>query len=82
MAKQTGLGHRLLVGGIDISGDVTVLDEITGSMEELECTGISKSARERLGGVRDGGRGCRQDGGLHDRAAGRPGAGEEEVPAG
>ncbi|MGD9749787.1 MAG: hypothetical protein AB7W59_02210 [Acidimicrobiia bacterium] len=54
MAKQTGLGHRLLVGGVDISGDVTTLDEIAGSLEGLECTGIDKSARERLGGVRDG----------------------------
>jgi hypothetical protein len=54
VAKTSGLGHRLLVGGVDISGDVTALDEITGSMEELDCTGISKSARERLGGLRDG----------------------------
>lgn len=54
MAKQTGLGHRLLVGGLDISGDVTALDEITGSMDELKTTGINKSAHERLGGVRDG----------------------------
>jgi len=54
VAKVTGLGHRLLVGGLDISGDVTAMDEITGSMDELDCTGISKFARERLGGVRDG----------------------------
>lgn len=54
MAKITGMGHRLLCAGVDISGDITALDEITGSMEELDCTGISKSARERLGGLRDG----------------------------
>jgi len=43
-----------LISGINVSGDITAVDEITGSMEELGCTGIDKSARERLGGVRDG----------------------------
>lgn len=54
MAKMTGLGHRLFVGGVDISGDTTAVDEITGSLEVLECTGIDKSAYERIGGLRDG----------------------------
>jgi hypothetical protein len=54
VAKVTGLGHLLLVGGVNVSGDITALDEITGSAEELECTGIDKSAKERLLGPRDG----------------------------
>ena len=54
MAKITGLGQKLYVQGVDLSGDITALDEIVGSLEELDCTGINKSARERLGGVRDG----------------------------
>jgi hypothetical protein len=54
MAKTTGLGHKLLVQGVNISGDVTALDEISGSLELLECTGIDKSAKETIGGVRDG----------------------------
>ncbi len=52
--KQTGMGHSLLLNGINVSGDVTALDEITGSLGELDCTGIDKSARERIGGIRDG----------------------------
>lgn len=53
MAKQSGLGQRLLVGGYDLSGDVQSY-EITGGGELLEVTGIDKSAKERIGGQRDG----------------------------
>lgn len=54
MAKITGLAQKLYAGGVDLSGDITALDEVTGSLAELDCTGIGQSARERLGGQRDG----------------------------
>lgn len=54
MAKQSGLGDRLLVAGFNISGDISALDEIGGGNEPLVVTGIDKEAFERLGGKRDG----------------------------
>lgn len=53
MAKTSGLGQRLLFGGYDLSGD-TQSYEVSGSTELLEVTGIDKSAKERIGGQRDG----------------------------
>lgn len=54
MAKQTGLGDRCFVAGIDLSGDVGSLSRIGGGPTPLEVTGIDKSAHERIGGLRDG----------------------------
>jgi hypothetical protein len=54
MAKQGGLGDRLLVGGYDLSGDIGSLGRIGGSIATLDVTGIDKSAMERIGGQRDG----------------------------
>jgi hypothetical protein len=54
VAKQTGLGDRLLVDGVNLSGDIGALDSITSMREEIENTGIDKSAKERLLGQRDG----------------------------
>lgn len=54
MAKQTGLGDRLLVDGVNLSGDIGALDSLLTSREEIEQTGIDKSAKERLLGLRDG----------------------------
>lgn len=54
MAKQTGLGDRLFVDGLNVSGDVTAIDTLGGGLEPLDATGIDKSAFERLGGLRDG----------------------------
>jgi hypothetical protein len=54
MAKQTGLGDRLLVDGVDLSGDIGAADSILTSREEIEQTGIDKSAKERNLGLRDG----------------------------
>lgn len=55
MAKQTGLGDKLFVGGVNLSGDVGAVDKVSGGPAPLEVTGIDKSAIERIGGVRDGG---------------------------
>lgn len=54
MAKQSGLGDGLLVGGYDLSGDTGAVDNVSGGPALLEMTGIDKYAFERQGGVRDG----------------------------
>jgi hypothetical protein len=54
MTKQTGLGDNCYVDIYDLSGDVGALDSISGGPNPLEVTAIDKSAKERLGGVRDG----------------------------
>ena len=54
MAKQGGLGARFLVGGYDISGDVSAVDSITGAQGLLDSTDITQSAHSRIIGLRDG----------------------------
>ncbi len=54
MAKQGGLGQRLLVGGYDISGDIQALDNVHGGPGLLDVTDITQFAHARLGGLRDG----------------------------
>lgn len=54
MAKQSGLGDNLYIGGYDLSGDIGALDSISGGPAALMVTAIDKSAQERIGGQRDG----------------------------
>lgn len=54
MAKESGLGDRLLVGGYDLGEDVGSVGNIGGGPAVLEVTGIVKSAFQRIGGLRDG----------------------------
>lgn len=54
MAKQTGLGDQLFVGGFDIGADVSAIGSLSTPRETLPSTGITKSANERLFGKRDG----------------------------
>ncbi len=54
MAKQTGLGDNLYIGGNDLSGDTGSLSAIGGGPGALDVTGIDKSAHERIGGDFDG----------------------------
>lgn len=54
MTKQSGLGDRLFVDGLDLSGDVGSIGSISGGPKPLDVTAIDKSAMERLGGTRDG----------------------------
>lgn len=54
MAKSSGLGANIYVGGVDLSGDVGSVNSIRGGPSPLVVTGINKSAFERIGGVRDG----------------------------
>lgn len=55
MAKESGLGDRLLIGGYDLSGDIGAVDKVAGGISTLDVTAINKSAMERIGGLRDGG---------------------------
>lgn len=55
MAKQSGLGDALLIGGNLISGDVNSIGKVSGGPAVLDFTGIDKSAFERQGGLKDGG---------------------------
>ncbi|MET7452535.1 hypothetical protein ABZT03_11675 [Streptomyces sp. NPDC005574] len=54
MAKASGLGDMLLIGGFNASGDIQQLGSISGGPALLNMTGIDKSAYERQGGLRSG----------------------------
>ena len=54
MTKTSGLGSHFFVGGCDLSGDTSALDQIRGGPALLDVTGIVKFAHERIGGLRDG----------------------------
>lgn len=54
MAKESGLGDRLLVAGYDVSGDIGALDTIGAPLNPLDVTSIAVQAMERIGGLRDG----------------------------
>jgi hypothetical protein len=53
VAKQSGLGDRLYLGGFDLSGDVNAVDNLHGGPAAMDVTGIDKSANERIGGRQD-----------------------------
>jgi hypothetical protein len=55
MSKQSGLGQRVFVDGLDISGDSQSFSKLGGGCAVLEFTGVDKFAFERKGGLRDGG---------------------------
>ena len=54
MAKQTGIGARLYVQSLDISGDTGAIDSIAQSRTMLDVTGLDKDFFERLPGLGDG----------------------------
>lgn len=54
MAKQSGIGARFLVGGSDVSGDISAVDSITGTIALLDGTDITQGAHARIFGLRDG----------------------------
>ncbi|MEU0978458.1 hypothetical protein ABZ488_04505 [Streptomyces griseus] len=55
MAKQSGLGDSLYIGGFDASGDIGAVNRVGGGPATLDVTAINKYAMERIGGLRDGG---------------------------
>jgi hypothetical protein len=54
MAKSSGLGDNFYVGGYDLSGDVASVDTLSGPTALLDVTPVSKSANQRINGLRDG----------------------------
>lgn len=54
MTKSSGLGQRLYVGGINLSGDIGSIDNAASPLAVLDVTAIDKSAMERIGGLKDG----------------------------
>lgn len=54
MAKESGLGDQLFIGGYDIGADVSSISSLSTPRGVLEVTGITKSAMERIYGNRDG----------------------------
>lgn len=55
MTKQSGLGDRLFINGVDVSGDIGSLGSIHGGPAPGDVTDITQSAVSRLGLLRDGG---------------------------
>jgi hypothetical protein len=54
VAKSSGLGAALLVGGVDLSGDTQSASKVSGSQATIDLTSIDKFAYVRVGGIRDG----------------------------
>lgn len=54
MAKQSGIGDNLYVGGSDLSGDTQSIEKISGPQDTIETTDITQGGKSRLGGQRDG----------------------------
>jgi hypothetical protein len=53
MAKQTGLGDQLFIGGTDVGADINSIGSLATPVATLEMTGITKFAMERQYGHRD-----------------------------
>lgn len=54
MAKSSGLGDNFYVGPYDLSGDISAIGTVGGSVATLDKTGINKFGYERIGGLRTG----------------------------
>tara|TARA_Y100000310_G_scaffold317160_1_gene369701 strand:- start:1223 stop:1969 length:747 start_codon:yes stop_codon:yes gene_type:complete len=54
MAKKSGLGQNLYIGGYDLSGDIGVINNAASPRVLLPITAINKSAMERINGPADG----------------------------
>lgn len=54
MAKQSGLGSQLYIGGNDIGATVASLDNVSTPRATLPATAITQSAEARMFGLRDG----------------------------
>lgn len=54
MAKKGGLGAQFYLGGFDLSGDVSALDNMAAPRGVFDVTGLNVSAVERVYGKADG----------------------------
>lgn len=53
MAKQSGLGDQLFIGGYDLGADISAITSLSTPRETLPGTDITQSAMARLFGKRD-----------------------------
>src|SRR5262245_12601077 len=54
MSKQSGIGMKLYLQGVDMSGDVGAIGTMRSSVAVIDVTPIDKEAMERIPGLRDG----------------------------
>lgn len=54
MAKTSGLGDNFYIGGYDLSGDISSVDQLSGGPALIDVTPIKASANTRIGGLRQG----------------------------
>lgn len=54
MAKQSGLGDQLFIGGLDVGADISAIGNLSTPRATLDSTGITQSANARIFGLRDG----------------------------
>jgi hypothetical protein len=54
MAKSSGLGDQLFIGGRDVGADVSAIGSLSTPRETLPATGITQLAMARMFGKRDG----------------------------
>jgi hypothetical protein len=54
MSKTSGLGDNFYIGGYNLSGDISSLDQITGPQDTLDVTPINAYAHVRIPGQRAG----------------------------
>jgi hypothetical protein len=54
MAKRSGLSQTLITHGVNVSGDVGSINNLTLTRADLDTTGLDKTAHERLTGTGDG----------------------------
>lgn len=54
MPKTSGLGDNFYVGTFDLSGDISALGTIGGSVGTIDVTSIRSYGYERIGGLRTG----------------------------
>lgn len=54
MAKETGLGDQLFIGGVDLGADINSIGGLSTPRETLPATDITQSAEARMFGKRDG----------------------------
>ena len=52
MAKQSGLGDNFYIGGYDLSGDLSSIDQASGGPALIDVTGIKSLGNERIGALR------------------------------
>jgi hypothetical protein len=54
MAKKSGLGAQMYIGGYDLSNDLLEVSTLGSTSQLIDMTGIDKSAHERILGLVDG----------------------------